>query len=67
MFQLHLNGAKHKSKMKRMGQKNGPEEPKVMMDGTIMIGDRPINIPMRGRGRGRGGRGGGGGNGHCSK
>ena len=65
MFTLHLNGAKHKSKEKRLGPKtNETLEPRVMMDGTIMLGDRPINVPMRGRGRGgrgRGGRGGGGG------
>ena len=70
MFQLHLNGAKHQSKMKRLNPKVESDEPKVMMDGTIMIGDRPVSIPTRGRGGrgrgrggfgGRGGRGGGGG------
>ena len=64
MFQLHINGSKHQSKMKRLGPKPEADEPKVMMDGTILIGDRPVSIPTRGRGRGRGGgRGGGGGGG----
>ena len=64
MYDTHMNGTKHKSKVKRLGPKvPGVEEgPKVMMDGTIMLGSRPINFPPRGGGRGgmRGGRGGGG-------
>ena len=62
MYETHMNGAKHKAKMKRVPRPPGVEDgPKVMMDGTIMLGTKPINFPMRGGGRGgpRGGRGGG--------